>query len=734
MASTILTYAMIRRAGSTFTATVRFVAPTPALPTNANQDAANTPDWVTEGQDSKALEAMYSTVVASRETIEPAMARLGLPISASDLIKHIDFKATGQRLFELRITDHDPDRAEAIANALADSFVDRNHSLYTQRAAKVVAVLEEQLRGADAKLTDIRRRYDEYSGLHKLSGTPADTVRDAQYELENAVRRRDSVKEELAAAEARLADKDRELRASVPAAYDAHPVPSNAEITLLEDQLLRVDNELTGLRKKYYDDNPRVAEALANRNKLQAKLDADQRDQEQAAEQHARAATFEADRRAVEEIRREIDALRAQREALEATIARMEGQIQQSKGLDTSYSALANEVTACTEARTNLALRLNSARLALDVAERQNPIVIMERVNAVNPPVNSTAGRARNMVILVAIGSFALVCGMILWLDSMDRRVRTTREAEMALPAPIIASIPHPAGPVTYETLGRATEIAPQSLQSESYRFLGLHLLNTRDARIRSIMMLAAKAEQGSTTTLTNLGITLAQAGQRVVIVDANMRTAEIHHIFRLSNDFGFTDLLENPERQVLMRALRQTSTPNLRVITSGPIAGNVWELLRSENLRAVSSLLLDVADYVLYDTPSAMMFTDAMNLACIVDAAFLCVRAQETLTGAEERLVDMMEKTGVKVLGSVLSDVPSSAFEGYANYQEYYMPAMASNARATQAMRPGRPSDATRLLTIDELPLVLNVPGAPNGTNGGMSVVETSDLRPWTD
>jgi len=92
------------------------------------------------------------------------------------------------------------------------------------------------------------------------------------------------------------------------------------------------------------------------------------------------------------------------------------------------------------------------------------------------------------------------------------------------------------------------------------------------------------------------------------------------------------------------------------------------------------------------------------------------------------------MEKTGVKVLGSVLSDVPSSAFEGYANYQEYYMPAMASNARATQAMRPGRPSDATRLLTIDELPLVLNVPGAPNGTNGGMSVVETSDLRPWTD
>jgi non-specific protein-tyrosine kinase len=219
-----------------------------------------------------------------------------------------------------------------------------------------------------------------------------------------------------------------------------------------------------------------------------------------------------------------------------------------------------------------------------------------------------------------------------------------------------------------------------------------------------------------------------------VVIVDANTRTAEIHRVFRLSNEFGFTNLLQSPKRDTLMRALRQTSTPNLRVVTCGPTPDNLWELLRSENLHAVSALLLEVADYVLYDTPSAMMFTDALNLACIVDGAFLCVRAQETLTGAEERLVELMEKAGVKVLGSVLSDVPAALFDGYANYEEYYMPAMEANEHVTESVRPGRPSDATRLLSINELPLILNVPGAGGDAGYGRIVAEMPDDRPWRD
>jgi hypothetical protein len=87
------------------------------------------------------------------------------------------------------------------------------------------------------------------------------------------------------------------------------------------------------------------------------------------------------------------------------------------------------------------------------------------------------------------------------------------------------------------------------------------------------------------------------------------------------------------------------------------------------------------MADFVIYDTPSALIFTDALNLAPVVDAAFMCVRAYEPLTGAEQRLIDLLQEAGVPVLGSVLSDVPASVVEGYHSYEHYYGPAAVAAA-----------------------------------------------------
>src|SRR5207248_3021835 len=153
----------------------------------------------------------------------------------------------------------------------------------------------------------------------------------------------------------------------------------------------------------------------------------------------------------------------------------------------------------------------------------------------------------------------------------------------------VLAAIPQPMGSVTYSTLARATEIHPQSIHSEAYRFLGLHLLNPRNRHIRSLMVLSAKAEQGSTTTLTNLGITLAQAGKRVIMVDANVRTAELHTVFGMDNKFGFTDVLRQPSDANLERAIRPTSVRNLHVVTSGSIPANPWELFHDSRLQYIS-------------------------------------------------------------------------------------------------------------------------------------------------
>jgi capsular exopolysaccharide synthesis family protein len=231
-------------------------------------------------------------------------------------------------------------------------------------------------------------------------------------------------------------------------------------------------------------------------------------------------------------------------------------------------------------------------------------------------------------------------------------------------------------GQVTYSSLARATELYPQSIHSEAYRFLGLTLLNPRNAHIRSLMVLSAKAEQGSTTTLTNLGITLAQAGKRVIVVDANIRTAELHTVFGIDNDFGFTDVVRTPSNANLNRAIRPTTIKNLQIMTSGSTPANPWELFHDSHIHDLSLALHERADYVLFDTPSAAIFTDALNLAPVIDGAFLCVRALEQLTGAEQRMIEQIEQANVELLGSVLTDVPAEVVEGYRNYQHYYQPA----------------------------------------------------------
>src|ERR1051325_1023836 len=93
-------------------------------------------------------------------------------------------------------------------------------------------------------------------------------------------------------------------------------------------------------------------------------------------------------------------------------------------------------------------------------------------------------------IICALVGS----CAIIVALDSVDRRVKSVRDAHGVLPARVLAAIPQPVGTVTYSTLARATELQPHSLHAESYRFVAQHLLGEGGPRVRSVMALAAQA------------------------------------------------------------------------------------------------------------------------------------------------------------------------------------------------------------------------------------------------
>ncbi|MFN3649687.1 MAG: GumC family protein [Armatimonadota bacterium] len=657
-----VTFAAARLVGTRWQATVRFAY----SPNPVNVDGQASPNAMDvmggDVQGARAQAPGYEAVFKTRDVLEPALEKVGVASFDPDLLDTIKVEAIGPRLFELRVVDSSAEKATVLANALAESFVTKNRTLYTQPAEKVVLVLQSQLKRVEKRLAQVRSAHDRYRRSHQIVTNLDDKVAPAIYRQQMAQQRHETVRAQLAEAIARLRSIEGEAARTPPTVNVERRPEASPVARQLEEELARADQQLTTLRARYTEEHIQVRQALAVYQALRQRLDAERGKQPEtiAVKRNPVLATLW---QRIRDARQEIRGLRAQRDSLAAAVNNARGEISRLNGVDSTIVALTSELGELTEERTSLKNRLQAASTALDAAERQNPVAVVDRSSEFNPPVNLTTGRTLKLTLLAALCALAGLSGLILALETMDRRVRTVQQAELALPSPVIAAVPQPSGGVTLQSLPRATELHPLSPHAEAYRFLALRMFQA-NGHAHSVMLMSAKGGQGTTTTAANLAITLAQAGRSVILVDANMRAPRLHDIFGIDNEFGLSSLISKPDAASLERALQTTTVSNLRVVCSGPTPENPWELFRSPNFSEVAQRMRDLSDYVLFDTPSAVAFSDALNVAPVVDAAVICLRALEAPSGSEARLIEFLEQCGVTVLGTVVENVPAGALE----------------------------------------------------------------------
>jgi succinoglycan biosynthesis transport protein ExoP len=666
----LLVFAAGRAMGSKWVATVRFVTPAADQLSSTGRELPS-PSPTTELLNAKNQAAMYLGIVKSSDVLEAPLKKLRRISLARTIGEQISFQAAGTRIYELSITDDTPVGAVDLTNEIAKSFVSNVQKLYTAQAKRGVALQEDQVRQLDKRITAAKARYDTVRRRYGIVTNLNDELQPAYGQLQQQQQQLNLARAQIADARARRHTLAEQLQTVAQTPEDLQ-LPTDAVVEQLRQQLGSAEANLVIYQTRYTDQKMEVVQAKATRDALLQRLR--QEEARVAASAVARPnPVAESLLRQIQTAESEIGGYKARIAALQASIQGVRQGVVRYTGADSTLATLAGEVAQLNETRGNLLLRLQGSRTALDAAERQNPIVIMDQAGAYNPPIDTTAGRTLKLVGLGALAALVAMCGLVIGLDGVDRRVKTIAEAEMALPVPVISGIPHPHGAVTAGDLALAAQLHPQSLHAESYRFLALHLLNRSDGRSKALMALSAKAGQGSTATVANLGISLAQAGKRVILVDANWRGPHLHEVFDTPNEVGFSTLLASPSTPAVEAALQPTGVPNLLLLPSGPMPRNLWEALRSPNLHRVGDCLRANADFVLYDTPSALAFTDAMDLASIVDGAILCVRALESLSGAEQRVARMLEESYVPILGAVLHDVPASALESYRNYEHYY-------------------------------------------------------------
>jgi non-specific protein-tyrosine kinase len=206
----------------------------------------------------------------------------------------------------------------------------------------------------------------------------------------------------------------------------------------------------------------------------------------------------------------------------------------------------------------------------------------------------------------------------------------------------------------------------PRSPVSESYRTLRTNLsFSSLDRPLKTLVITSAAPEEGKSTTIANLAVTMAQGGRKTILVDCDMRRPSLHTIFNLSPEPGLTNMLLDENS---VPPLQNTEVENLQVLTSGAKPPNPADLLGSTKLDKVIQRLTELADIVLFDAPPIIAVTDAAVLGSKVDGVLLVVRAGKTRRDHAERAKEMLQKANVHIIGVTLTNAPRDN-----NIKDYY-------------------------------------------------------------
>ncbi len=368
-----------------------------------------------------------------------------------------------------------------------------------------------------------------------------------------------------------------------------------------------------------------------------------------------------------------------------ATTAKVLDPVIRQLGLDTTPTKLASQLTVTSPASTsiiNITANNSEAQQAAGLANAVAASLVMA-VEELSPPgpdgtrlVSATiidealvpaapsAPRPAMNLALGALLGVLLGFGQALLRHTLDTRLITTEDLERVSDAPLLAAIGTNDGPAD-----RAVAEGTRWTNAEAYRRLRTNVgfVGLGGERRSSIVVTSSVAGEGKTETIVNLAKVLAQAGESVLLVDADLRRPQVAERMRLDGELGLTDILTGRGR--LNDLIIDVAPGYLAVLPAGTVPPNPSELLGSEAMGNLLAAAEERYDYVLLDTPPLLPVTDAVVLAAQTGGAIVVARSGQVKRPQLEAALGILEAGDVTVLGTVLNDVPTRHSTYYGGY-----------------------------------------------------------------
>jgi len=360
--------------------------------------------------------------------------------------------------------------------------------------------------------------------------------------------------------------------------------------------------------------------------------------------------------------------LKLEQTALEKALNNWEGKATSTNVRGSEYENLRDGVDLNKKMYATLVQRQNEISVSSELGERN--IQIIEGIHLQSRPVSPKT--ARTMLISVFLGvCFGL--GTSIGIEYLDDTIHSAEDLQKYIGLQTMASIPNfrlwdnkPASERLIRVGGHHSPIL------EAFRTLRTSLLQSSQGHNHSILITSSVQEEGKSLVSANLAVSLAQAGQKTLLVDADLRKSALHRFFNLSQEKGLTEFLSG--KAALEEIIQPTGIENLSVITAGRHPDNPPELLSSPALKDLIRITAEKFERIIIDSPPVITVTESTILGSLVDGIIIVIRGAEIPEILVNRSLEILENSGGRVIGGVINRLSEKDLGYYSyHYSRYY-------------------------------------------------------------
>jgi capsular exopolysaccharide synthesis family protein len=547
------------------------------------------------------------------------------------------------RLVDVKYRLSDAALATAIVNALAKNYIEQNLE-YKFMASKEasdwlgerLAEQRKQVEQAEAKLQQYREQNDAIS-LEDRQNIVVQKLAD----LNAAVTR---AKTERIQKEAMY----NQLRASQsnPASLDTFPaILTNTFIQQQKSEVASLTSKLAQASERLGEKHPEIVQLQTAIKTAQAKLQGEIG-------------------KVVQSVRIEYQAALAQEQSLTSALNQQKNEALSMNRKAINYGVLERDVESSKQLYESLLQRAKETGVSTEL--RTSNIRIVDAAERPHRPASPRRGL--NLLMGLAAGSL-LGVGLAFFFEYLDNRIKTPDEIKLHLGLPSLGMLPAVSAKALEERYPLVSNGVPPNF-SEAFRAVRTNVLfSSAQEGSKTLLVTSTGPGEGKTMVACNMAVSLAQTGQRVLLIDADMRRPKVHDVFGQRQEPGLSNLLVGNAKA--SESIRRGSIPGLWLLSSGKNPPNPAELLGSQRFEEFMRSLGEHFDWVVVDSPPVMAVTDASVIAHKTTGVVFVVGAEMTSRQAAQTAVEQLESARARFIGAVLNRVDLQRNSYY--YHRYY-------------------------------------------------------------